>query len=115
VIVEMAKMTRKASKAALVKELRDKGVPIPQKPTIENLTSRLSWLGGKGFVFRRFKIHPDPLHPCMMLEQNVLTYVPNSRFAEKIVSSKKVMVVARTPMPWDGLAIVDPPAEDEEE
>jgi hypothetical protein len=111
----MAKVTRKANKAALVKELRDKEIPIPKNPTIENLTKRLSWLGGKGFVFRRFKVHPDPLHPCMTLEQNVLTYVPNSRFAERIVRSKKVMVVARTPMPWDGLAIVDPPVEDEEE
>ena len=107
-------MARKANKAALVKELRDKEIPIPKNPTIENLTKRLSWLPGKGFVFRRFKPHPDPTHPCMRLEQNVLTYVPNSAMAEKIVKSKRVMIVARTPMPWDGLVIVDP-VEDEEE
>jgi hypothetical protein len=108
-------MTRKASKAALVKELREKGVPVPNKPTIENLTARLSWLGGKGWIFRRFKPHPDPNNPANLLEQGVLTYVPNSRFAESIVKSKRVMVVARTPMPWDGVAILEPRPEDEEE
>ena len=110
----MAKMTRKANKAALVKELRDKEIPIPDNPTIENLSKRLAWLPGKGFVFRRFKVHPDPTHPCMRLEQNVLTYVPNSPMAEKIVKSQRVMVVARTPMPWDGLVILDPTEEEEE-
>lgn len=108
-------MTRKANKSALVKELRDREIPIPDEPTIKNLTQRLSWLPGKGFVFRRFKVHPDPTHPCMRLEQNVLTYVPNSPLAEKIVKSKRVMVVARTPMPWDGLVILDPEEEDSEE
>ena len=111
----MAKVARTASKAKLVKELRDKEIPIPNNPTIENLTKRLAWLPGKGYVFRRFKAHPDPLHPCMRLEQNVLTYVPNSSMAEKIIKSRRVMVVARTPTPWDGLVILDPDAEDEEE
>jgi len=108
-------VTRKANKAALVKELRDKQIPIPENPTIENLTSRLSWLGGKGWIVRLFKPHPEPSHPANLLEQGVMTYVPNSRFAEKIVESQKVMIVARTAMPWDGLAILDLPAEDEEE
>lgn len=108
-------MTRKANKAALVKQLRDKGVPVPEKPTIENLTARLSWLGGKGWVLRRFKPHPDETHPVNLLEQGVLTYVPNSTFAEKIVKSKRVMVVARTPMPWDGVAILEPQDITEEE
>ena len=108
-------MTGKKSKSALVKELRDKGIPIPEKPTVENLTSRLSWLGGKGWVLRRFKPHPDPSHPANLLEHGVLTYVPNSLFAEKIVKSKRVMVVARTPLPWDGLAILEPQDITEEE
>ena len=108
-------MTGKASKAALVKELRDKGIPIPEKPTIENLTARLSWLGGKGWILRRFKPHPDPSHPANLLEHGVLTYVPNSTFAEKIVKSKKVMIVARAPMPWDGVPILEPQDITEEE
>ena len=111
----MAKMTRKASKATLVKELRDKDIPIPKNPTIEALQQRLRWLPGKGWVLRLFKPHPEPSHPANLLEQGVMTYVPNSRFAEEIVESQKVMIVARTAMPWDGLAILDPPAEDEEE
>lgn len=108
-------MARKASKAALVKELRDKGIPIPEKPTIENLTARLSWIGGKGWILRRFKPHPDSSHPANLLEHGVLTYVPNSKFAEEIVMSKRVMVVARTPMPWDGVAILEPEEITEEE
>tara|TARA_R110001592_G_scaffold315827_1_gene591960 strand:+ start:795 stop:1136 length:342 start_codon:yes stop_codon:yes gene_type:complete len=113
----MAKVTRKANKAALVKELRDKQIPIPENPTIENLTSRLSWLGGKGWIVRLFKPHPEPSHPANLLEQGVMTYIPNSRFAEKIVKSQKVMIVARTPMPWDGVPILEPQdiTEDEEE
>ena len=108
-------MTGKASKAALVKELRDKGIPIPEKPTIQNLTSRLSWLGGKGWILRRFKPHPEPSHPVNLLEHGVMTYVPNSIFAEKIVKSKKVMIVGRVMLPPQGLPILDPPGEDEEE
>ena len=111
----MAKMTRKASKASLVRELRDKGIPIPEEPTITNLTSRLSWLGGKGWILRRFKPHPEPSHPANLLEHGVITYVPNSKFAERIVRSKKVMILGRVPMPWDGVAILEPTAEDEEE
>ena len=110
-------MTRKASKAALVKELRDKEIPIPENPTIEALTKRLRWLPGKGWILRLFKPHPDPHHPANLLEQGVMTYIPNSRFAEKIVKSQKVMIVARTAMPWDGVAILEPQdiTEDEEE
>lgn len=108
-------MTRKPNKAALVKELREKGIPVPDKPTVENLTARLNWLGGKGWILRRFKPHPDPNHPVNKLEHGVLTYVPNSIFAEKIVMSKKAMVVARAPMPWDGVPILEPTPEDEEE
>ena len=108
-------MTRKANKAALVKELREKGIPIPDKPTVENLTARLGWLGGKGWVLRRFKAHPDPKHPANLLEHGVLTYVPNSTFAEKIVKSGRVMIVARAPLPWDGVPILEPTPEDEEE
>ena len=108
-------MTRKANKAALVKELRDKDIPIPDKPTVENLTARLSWLGGKGWILRRFKPHPDPNHPANLLEHGVMTYVPNSTFAEKIVKSGRVMIVARTPLPWDGVPILEPTSEDEEE
>ena len=105
-------MTRKASKASLVKELRDKGIPIPDKPTIENLTSRLSWIGGKGWILRRFKPHPEPLHPANLLEHGVMTYVPNSVFAEKIVKSKKVMIVGRVMLPPDGMPILDPTEEE---
>ena len=111
----MAKMKRKASKAKLVKELRDKGIPIPDKPTIENLTSRLSWLGGKGWIVRLFKPHPEPSHPANLLEQGIMTYIPNSEFAEKIVKSQKVMVVARTHLPWDGVPILEPQDISEEE
>jgi len=107
-------MTRKASKAALVKELRDKEIPIPKNPTIEALTKRLRWLPGKGWILRRFKPHPEPSHPVNLLEHGVMTYVPNSKFAEKIVKSQKVMILGRTAMPWDGVAILDP-TEDEEE
>ena len=107
-------MTRKASKAALVKELRDKEIPIPSNPTIESLTRRLRWLPGKGWILRLFKPHPDPNNPANLLEQGVMTYVPNSKLAENIVKSKKVMIVARTHMPWDGVAILEP-SEDEEE
>tara|TARA_R100001440_G_scaffold5671_1_gene12069 strand:+ start:242 stop:559 length:318 start_codon:yes stop_codon:yes gene_type:complete len=105
-------MTRKANKAALVKELRDKDIPIPDKPTIENLTSRLSWLPGKGWILRRFKPHPEPLHPANLLEHGVMTYVPNSSFAEKIVKSQRVMIVGRVSLPPEGMPILDPTEEE---
>ena len=105
-------MTRNQSKAALVKELRDRGIPIPEKPTIDNLTSRLSWLGGKGWILRRFKLHPEPTHPANLLEQGVMTYVPNSLFAEKIVKSQRVMIVGRVLLPPEGMPILDPTEEE---
>ena len=105
-------MSRKKNKAALVTELRNKGVPIPPKPTIENLTSRLSWLGGKGWLLRLFKPHPEPSHPANLLEQGVITYVPNSKFAEKIVKSQRVMIVGRVLLPPEGMPILDPTEEE---
>jgi len=104
----------KENKSKLVKELHDKGIPIPKNPTIDTLKNRLRWLPGKGWVLRLFKPHPDPSHPANLLEHGVLTYVPNSKFAEKIVKSQRVMVVGRVITPSPDLPILEP-TEDEEE
>ena len=72
---------------------------IRDKPTIANLTSRLSWLGRVGFSAGS---NPPDLHPVNLLEHGVMTYVPNS--LQKRLLNQKTMIVGRVMLPQEELA-----------
>jgi N-glycosylase/DNA lyase len=105
---------KKKSKAALVREMHDRGIPVPDGATVALLEERLaSWISGKGWVLRRFKNHYEG-HPVMRLPRDVAVWVPDSDFARDCVSSKKAMILGRLDNP-EGLIVIDiGPATEEE-
>lgn len=97
---------KKKSKSALVREMHDRGIPVPEKATVALLEERLAtWISGNGWILRRFKNH-DKSHPVMRLPRNVAVWVPDSDFAHQCVSSKRVLVLGRMDNP-DGLIVID--------
>ena len=105
---------KKKSKSALVREMHDRGIPVPEKATIALLEERLAtWISGSGWVLRRFKSH-HPGHPVMRLPRNVAVWVPDSDFARDCISSQKAMVLGRLDNP-DGLMVIDISADYTEE
>ncbi len=104
-------MAKKKSKAKIVRELHDAGIPVDADLTVKELEHRLEhWKSPNGWLLRRFRPVPNNyMHPAMMLNINETTWVPDSEFAEIIVSSKKVMIVGRSFKAPKGVAVLDVP------
>ena len=94
-------MTKKKSKAALVKDLHKKGLPVDDGMTVDQMQFRLdNWRSQYGWIVRQFRPHPDENHPSNLLEPGELTWVPDSDFGEEICTSGKVMIIRQ--VPYDG-------------
>ena len=104
-------MEKKKSKAKIVRELHDAGIPVDADLTAKELEHRLEhWKGPNGWLLRRFRPIPNNyMHPAMMLNINETTWVPDSDFAEIIVSSQKVMIVGRSAQAPKGVTVLDVP------
>ena len=72
-----------ASKAALVKELKARGIPVPKGATVEELQHRLDvYLPGDGFLLRLARpASRKPWNPVVLMEPNTTYWVANSTFA----------------------------------
>ena len=90
----------KSKKATLVKELKSKGIDIPSKVTVEALESLLQTtegdLGGKGYVVRLLKPHTRlPKHAQVINSLRETYWLPDSRWAEEVISSQILAVITR--------------------
>lgn len=91
----------KSKKAQLVKELKSKGIDIPNKVTVEALESlatiSVGDLGGKGYVVRLLKpSNRLSSHAVAALENMDETYwLPNSAWAKEVIESRIVLVLRR--------------------
>ena len=90
-----------ASKAALVKELKARGIPVPKGATVEELQHRLDvYLPGDGFLLRLARpASRKPWNPVVLMEPTTTYWVANSTFAQHIIESKLVFVLGREPQP----------------
>ena len=104
-------MTKKRNKAKIVRQLHDAGIPVDADLTVKELEHRLDhWKGSNGWLLRRFRPVPNnSMHPAMMLNINEMTWVPDSEFAEIIVSSQKVMVLGRAKEAPKDVRVLDVP------
>ena len=86
------------SKAALVLECREIGIPIPKNAKAEDIKHRLRhWRPGKGWLFRLARpASRKSNHPVnLMVDWNTVYWVPNSRMSKMIAESNIVFVLGR--------------------
>ena len=85
------------SKAAVVKALKEKGIPLPEEDSYSALMHRLeSWGEGKGYLFRRIKTR-------FFAKQNLpaeiplgtVIFVPNSDFARSLIKTGAMFPMGR--------------------
>tara|TARA_R100000234_G_scaffold120107_1_gene105500 strand:- start:7159 stop:7515 length:357 start_codon:yes stop_codon:yes gene_type:complete len=100
-----------ASKAALVKELKARGIPVPKGATVEELQHRLDvYLPGDGFLLRLARpASRKPWNPVVLMEPNTTYWVANSTFAQHIIESKLVFVLGREPQPLSDTTYLEIP------
>lgn len=87
------------SKAALVSECREIGIPVPKSAKAEDLKHRLRhWRPGKGWLFRLARpASRKQNHPVNLLDDwNTVYWVPNSRMSKMIAESNLVFILGRT-------------------
>jgi len=100
----------KSNKAALVRQLKKGGIPIPKNATIGQLEHRLRyWKAGSGYLFRLAvksgRRHAEAKH----LGWGKTRWVPNSDFARAIFNSRLVYFLGRYEEMPNGATLLDIP------
>ena len=85
---------KKDGKAAISARLHANGIPVPEGATVAELKHREQhWIPGPGWLVRMYRTHPK-LKSLGMLNNKVY-WLPNSRFAESMMMTKKLTLVRR--------------------
>jgi hypothetical protein len=97
------------SKAALVRQLKERGVPVPKGAKVSDLQHRLKhWKGGKGYLMR-LALTPKKDSLAAVLEQGKLYWVPNSTYAEQLAKTRVVYIVGMESEPPASVVALDVP------
>mgnify|MGYP000594378064 CR=1 FL=1 len=99
------------SKSGLVKQLKDKGLPVLEADTVASLQKRLdTWASDKGFLLRVIRLNPymESLGMVKLPAKGHLYWLPDTEMAHKVIMSKRVVLVKRTDMNNlpDGIKII---------
>lgn len=89
------------SKAALTKELRERGIPFGEDASYADLAHRLAtWVPGNGFLFRRMRVRrfAQQVFPeGIEVPIGAVVWVPNSDFAHDLFKTKAMWFLGRKP------------------
>ena len=110
------KAAAKPSKAKLAAELRDKGISIPEDATVADMKHRLKhYKPGMGYMMRihrnagkRYADHPLSL---LTAPRKALYWLPASEMTDRIIATKRVVVVGRVAKPSDTMVVIDVPSD----
>ena len=99
------------SKASLVRELKKRGIPVPEAAKVVDLEHRLEhWLSAKCWLLRLAKPSSRmPENPVTLIDHREAIWLPDSRMARMIVDSKLVFVLDRCAEPPNDVPILDVP------
>ena len=99
------------SKASLVKELNNRGIPIPKGAKVADLQHRVDhWLTGQGWLLRLAKpASRAPSNPVTLIDTRDTIWLPDSRMARMVVESKLVFVMGRCAEPPNDVPTLDVP------
>jgi hypothetical protein len=107
---------KKASKATLVKKLKDAGLLVPEDADVATMEHRLKhWKPGMGFMVRLYrnagKRYAD--HPLSLLTapRRALYWLPCSDMTEEILRTRRVVVVGRAEKPSSNMVFIDVPTD----
>jgi hypothetical protein len=104
-----------ATKAQLVTQLKKLGIPIPDSAKVVDMEHRLNyWKGGEGYLVRllRNPRQNHANHPVMLLkDKSNLYWLPNSKMADDILSSRIVLVLGRSNKPSNDAILLDVPSD----
>ena len=107
------------SKAKMSAELKEKGIPLPESGEASDMEHRLKhWLPGMGYMVRihrnagkRYADHPLSL---LTAPRKALYWLPASEMTDKILATKRVVVVGRVAKPSAKMVVIDVPSDYEE-
>ena len=107
------------SKAKLAAELKEKGISIPEDATVADMKHRLAhYKPGMGYMMRIHrnagKRYAD--HPLSLLDapRKALYWLPASEMTDRIIATKRVVVVGRVAKPSATMIVIDVPSDYEE-
>ena len=104
-----------ATKAQIAGKLKKAGIPVPDSAKVVDMEHRLhNWRAGEGYLVRLLRnprsIHVN--HPVSLLEdKSKLYWMPNSKMADDILSSRIVLVLGRSDKPSNDAILLDVPSD----
>ena len=104
------------TKAAMASALKEKGIPLPESGEASDMEHRLKhWKSGMGYMVRlhrnaggRFKDHPLSL---LDSPRKALYWLPDSEMTDKILATRRVVVVGRVSEPSSNMIVIDVPSD----
>tara|TARA_R100000234_G_C4990171_1_gene175150 strand:+ start:704 stop:1120 length:417 start_codon:yes stop_codon:yes gene_type:complete len=104
------------TKAAMASALKEKGIPLPESGEASDMEHRLRhWKSGMGYMIR---IHRNAggryaNHPLSLLDspRKALYWLPDSDMTDKIIATRRVVVVGRASEPSSNMVVIDVPSD----
>lgn len=111
-----AASSKKPSKASLVTKLKEAGILIPEDADIATMQHRLKfWKEGNGYMVRVHRNAGSRFagHPLALLDspRKALYWLPPSEMADKILATRRVVIVGRTEKPSNNMVVIDVPTD----
>lgn len=114
---------KKPSKAAMATALKEKMIPLPESGEASDMEHRLRYWksfdeGGFGYMIRLVrnagKKYAD--HPITLLTapRAALYWLPASDMTDKIIATRRVVVVGRVQQPTERMVVIDVPTDYEQ-
>ena len=108
------------TKAAMASALKDKGIPLPESGEAVDMEHRLRyWKEGEmGYMIRIHrnagKKYAD--HPLSLLNapRKALYWLPASEMTDRILATRRVVVVGRVAKPSTNMIVIDVPSDYEQ-
>ena len=114
---------QKPTKAAMATALKEKMIPLPESGKAEDMEHRLRYWksfneGGFGYMLRihrnagkRYADHPLSL---LTAPKKALYWLPASEMTDKILATRRVVVIGRVQQPSDTMVVIDVPSDYEQ-
>ena len=111
------------TKAAMATALKEKGIPLPESGEAADMEHRLRYWksfedGGFGFMIRLHRNAGKKFadHPLSLLDapRKALYWLPASEMTDKILATRRVVVVGRAEKPSTNMIVIDVPSDYEQ-
>jgi len=105
---------KQPSKANLATQLKDAGILLPESADVKEMEHRLKhWKAGNGYLVRVHRNAGSRYvgHPLALLDspRKALYWLPPSDMTDKIIATKRVVIVGRSDKPSSNTVFIDVP------